>query len=72
MISFDIDIETQKIFNKLYSNLPIVKWPNWLDISSKEEYLDYVLKHSGLYDVDELFKKIKEETNHQQKEESDN
>ena len=59
MNSYDIDIEIQKIINKLYSELPIIKWDNWLEINSKEEYIEYVLKHTGLYSVESLFTKIK-------------
>ncbi|MFX0074582.1 MAG: hypothetical protein ACFE96_04025 [Candidatus Hermodarchaeota archaeon] len=61
MISFDLDIKTQKIINHLYSELSIDKWVNWLDISSKQEYLDYVLNHSGLFIVDDLLTKIRTE-----------
>ncbi|NVM16504.1 MAG: hypothetical protein HWN80_02230 [Candidatus Lokiarchaeota archaeon] len=61
MLSFDLDIETQKIINKLSSELPLVEWVDWLEINSKEDYLDYVLKHSGLNNVDNIFTKVKME-----------
>ncbi|MBY9014989.1 MAG: hypothetical protein KGD68_04785 [Candidatus Lokiarchaeota archaeon] len=61
MPTFDIDKKTQKIINELYSELPTIKWRNWLDINSKQDYLNNVLKNSGLENVDDIFTKIKSE-----------
>ncbi|MFX0010852.1 MAG: hypothetical protein ACFE9R_11085 [Candidatus Hermodarchaeota archaeon] len=58
---FDLDLETQKTINELYSDLSITKWNNWLDIDSKQEFLNYVLNNSGLYVVNDLYTRIKKE-----------
>ncbi|MFX0164789.1 MAG: hypothetical protein ACFE9V_05660, partial [Candidatus Hodarchaeota archaeon] len=62
--SFDFDLETQEIFNKQFSDIKSIDWKNWLEISSKEEYEELVLKNSGLIAINDVFEKIKkEETN---------
>lgn len=61
MKSFDLDFEAQKIINNLYSELSLANWVNWLDISSKEDYLDYVLRHTGLGNIDDILIKIEKE-----------
>ena len=64
MSSFDLDLETQKTINELYSDLSITKWNNWSDINSKQEFLNYVLNNSGLHAIDDLYTRIlKEKTN---------
>lgn len=61
MKSFDLDFEAQKIINSLYSELLLTNWVNWLEINSKEDYLDYVLKHTGLGNIDDILIKIEKE-----------
>ncbi|MFW9901397.1 MAG: hypothetical protein ACFFDY_08920 [Candidatus Thorarchaeota archaeon] len=61
MTTFDFDFETQKIFNKNFSNIQKTDWRKWLDISSREEYEELSLKLSGLSSVDDIFKRIKSE-----------
>jgi len=64
MISNDFDPEVQFIFDKLFSDIQSTNWKKWLDISSKEDYLDFVLKNSGLSTVTDIFERIsKEKTN---------
>ena len=64
MISIDFDPEVQFIFDKLFSDIQSTNWKKWLDISSKEDYLDFVLKNSGLSTVTDIFERIsKEKTN---------
>ncbi len=58
---FDIDKKIQKIINELYSELHTIKWSNWLNINSKQDYLNQVLKNSGLDNVEDIFAKIKSE-----------
>ena len=61
MKTFDFDLETQKIFDKNFSNIQKTDWRKWLDISSREEYEELSLKLSGLSSVDDIFKRIKSE-----------
>ena len=61
MKRFDFDLETQKIFDKNFSNIQKTDWRKWLDISSREEYEELSLKLSGLSSVDDIFKRIKSE-----------
>jgi len=64
MISKDFDPDVQFIFDKLFSDIQPTNWKKWLDISSKEDYLDLVLKNSGLSRVADIFERIsKEKTN---------
>jgi len=64
MISNDFDPKVQFIFDKLFSDIQPTNWKKWLDISSKEEYLDFVLKNSGLSIIPDIFERIsKEKTN---------
>ncbi|MFW9829985.1 MAG: hypothetical protein ACFFEY_20625 [Candidatus Thorarchaeota archaeon] len=61
MTSFDFDFETQKIFNKQFSQIPRTDWKKWLDISSKEEYEELAIKNSGLSSTEDIFERIKKE-----------
>jgi len=64
LISNDFNPEVQLIFDKLFSDIPPTNWKKWLDISSKEEYLSYVLKNSGLSAIPNIYERIiKEKTN---------
>jgi len=64
MIPNDFDPEVQFFFDKLFSDIPPTNWKKWLDISSKEEYLEFVLKNSALSIVPDIFDRIrKEKTN---------
>lgn len=49
---FDFDENVQKIVEKLYSHIVVPDWKQWLSISSTEEYMDFVLKISGLTSED--------------------
>lgn len=44
----DLDPKTREIFNNKFRNLKKTEWKTWLDIVSKEEYEDIVLKNLGL------------------------
>lgn len=44
----DFDPQIQGIFNSKFKDLKKVDWKKWVDISSKEEYEDAVLKNLGL------------------------
>ncbi len=61
MNSFDFDLETQKIFNKQFSDIPRTDWKKWLEISSKEEYEELAIKNSGLSSIEDVFERIKKE-----------
>ena len=61
MNSFDFDLETQKIFDKQFSNTRSTNWKKWLDVSSKEDYEELALKNSGLSSVSDIFERIKKE-----------
>ena len=52
--TFDFDLETQKIFDKNFSNIQKINWRKWLDISSREEYEELSLRLSGLSSVDDI------------------
>ncbi|MFX1569586.1 MAG: hypothetical protein ACFFCV_14595 [Promethearchaeota archaeon] len=62
MNTFDFDLETQKIFDKNFSNIQKTKWRKWLDISSREEYEEMTLKLSGLSSVEDIFERLRSET----------
>ena len=61
MNSFDFDFETQKIFDKQFSDIQSTNWKKWLDISSKEDYEELTLKNSGLSSISDIFERIKKE-----------
>ncbi|MFX0070643.1 MAG: hypothetical protein ACFFAO_06090 [Candidatus Hermodarchaeota archaeon] len=61
MKSYDFDKEVQNQFNKLFSGLTTLDWRKWLKISSKEEYESQALKNSGLDQIDDIYKRIKNE-----------
>lgn len=44
----DFDPQIQEIFGNKFKGVKRVNWRNWMDISSKEEYEDIVLKNLGL------------------------
>ncbi|MFX1346222.1 MAG: hypothetical protein ACFFBC_12555 [Promethearchaeota archaeon] len=62
MESFDFDEEVQNSFNKLFLEIERINWKQWLEIDSREEYEELVLKLSGLSSVSDLFNRIKSET----------
>ncbi|UCC18367.1 MAG: hypothetical protein JSV62_09645 [Promethearchaeota archaeon] len=61
MNSFDFDLETQKIFDKEFSDIPSSNWQKWLEIDSREEYEELSLKLSGLSSIEDIFSKIESE-----------
>lgn len=56
---FDFDEDVQKVINDRYINLPSIKWRNWMDIDSKEKYINFVLNSSGLINVSDILTKTK-------------
>ncbi|MBD3196055.1 MAG: hypothetical protein GF317_13435 [Candidatus Lokiarchaeota archaeon] len=60
-MSFDFDINTQKAINRNFSSIKKINWKNWLEISTKEEYIETILKLSGLSNLDNLFQTIRNE-----------
>ena len=62
MKSYDFDEKVQNNFNKSFSDLERINWKKWLEIDSREEYEELVLKLSGLSSVSDLFNRIKNET----------
>ncbi|MFW9941721.1 MAG: hypothetical protein ACFFFT_11830 [Candidatus Thorarchaeota archaeon] len=62
MESFDFDEEVQNSFNKSFLEIERINWKQWLEIDSREEYEELVLKISGLSSVSDLFNRIKSET----------
>jgi len=58
MKRFDFDIETQDIFNRYLAFNLGGTWKNWLDISTKDEFIDLCLNNSGLIEIDQIFEKI--------------
>ncbi len=44
----DFDPQTQEIFNNRFREFKKVNWKRWLDIASREEYEDIVLKNLGV------------------------
>ena len=64
MIQNDFDLETQDIFDEQFSNLRLTDWKKWLNISSKEEYIELVLKNSGLASIPDLFERLGTEKTH--------
>lgn len=46
---FDFDPITQKIIDKRFSKLKKAKWKKWFEISTKEEYINIILKNLDLY-----------------------
>ncbi len=61
LISNDFDPKVQLLFNKIFSEIQPTNWKKWLDISSKEDYIDYILKNSGLAIVTDIFERIERE-----------
>ncbi len=61
MKSFDFDFEVQEIFTKKFSNIKSLNWKSWLEIGSKEEYEELALKLSGLFSIENVLERIKEE-----------
>jgi len=59
--SFDFDFEVQEIFTKKFSNIKSLNWKSWLEIGSKEEYEELALKLSGLFSIENVLERIKEE-----------
>lgn len=62
MKPFDFDIKVQEAFNASFSSIKLVNWRDWLEIRSKEEYEELVLKLSGLSSVEDIINRIKVET----------
>jgi hypothetical protein len=60
MKKYDFDINTQEIFNQYYSIESLINWRDWLNIDSKQEFIESCLKNSGLSQIDNLFEMIKE------------
>ncbi|MFX0028445.1 MAG: hypothetical protein ACFE8B_04505 [Candidatus Hermodarchaeota archaeon] len=64
MKSYDFDPEVQKLINNAFSEIKLINWKQWLDITTREEFEELSLKNSGLDSVDNLFEKIvKEKSN---------
>lgn len=54
---YDFDIPVQEIFERNFNEKGLPEWREWLDLSSKEEYLDKVSKLSGI-DTTEPLKRV--------------
>lgn len=61
MNHFDFDRETQEIFNEYYSIEPSIEWKDWLNINSKEEFIETCLKNAGLSNIDKPSELIKQQ-----------
>lgn len=61
MVSFDFDNHVQSILNQKCSNIPKIEWRKWLEVNSKEEYLNLVLKQSGLHQINNILTRIHQE-----------
>ncbi|MFO8017649.1 MAG: hypothetical protein R6U96_03380 [Promethearchaeia archaeon] len=55
---FDFDRSLQEIFNSKLTGMKFT-WREWLNITSKEEFLETALKNSGLDTVENIFDLIK-------------
>ncbi|MFO7794627.1 MAG: hypothetical protein ACQERB_01175 [Promethearchaeati archaeon] len=58
MKRFDFDVKTQDIFNRYFSFNFGGTWKNWLEISTKDEFIDLCLNNSGLIEIDQILEKI--------------
>ncbi|MFX1477630.1 MAG: hypothetical protein ACFFCI_05830 [Promethearchaeota archaeon] len=63
MNSNDFDSEIQSIFNNSFFDIKSTDWKKWLEISSKDEYIELVLKNSGLSSIKNIFDKITTDKN---------
>ncbi|MFX1257255.1 MAG: hypothetical protein ACFFAN_05325 [Promethearchaeota archaeon] len=60
-LNSDFDLEIQKIFNNILTDLRAYKWKDWLKIKTKEEYEEFALKLSGLNSIEDIYERIKKE-----------
>ncbi|MDX1799103.1 MAG: hypothetical protein R3255_10675, partial [Candidatus Lokiarchaeia archaeon] len=58
MVLFDFDKEVQNYFNSKYAGIKPINWERWIDISTREEYLELSLKLSGLSSIEDILKKV--------------
>ncbi|MFW9879267.1 MAG: hypothetical protein ACFFG0_39825 [Candidatus Thorarchaeota archaeon] len=63
MFPNDFDPEIQSIFNNSFFDIKSTDWKNWLEVSSKDEYIELVLKNSGLSSISNIFEKITTDKN---------
>ncbi|MHA2390672.1 MAG: hypothetical protein ACXAEX_01780 [Promethearchaeota archaeon] len=61
MKSNDFDSDIQEIFNSKFSDIQSTNWRNWLELSSKEDYIELVLNNSGLATIEDIFERITQE-----------
>ena len=59
--SFDFDSEIQDLLNKKFSNIKPLNWKSWFEIGSKEEYEEIALELSGLFSIENVLERIKDE-----------
>ena len=61
---FDFDRETQRFFEKIPIERNKFDWKGWLQFTCIEEYRDFLLKYTGLNNIDNLWQKLENiETN---------
>ena len=58
MKEYDFDRVLQKRFNTMFSDISKVDWRKWLDITTKEEYYETILKNSRLSNVEDFQERI--------------
>ncbi len=51
---FDFDEETQIILNNFLFDVGSTDWKSWINLSTKEEYEEYILKNSGFSSFSEV------------------
>lgn len=54
---FDFDIEAQNVLYGFLSNIKSTNWKSWLNLSTKEEYEQYLLNNSGFSSFSEILEK---------------
>lgn len=61
-LHYDFDRPLQKVFSEQFSDVKTVDWKKWLNLSSKEEFIEFTLSNSGLDNIPEIFDLIKHKT----------